>query len=70
MRRRTDSAGSRRASSTRALAAGYWRILAPEYREQLAEWLAAQGGTLEDRTIQLKGIDVPVHAKRWTVFPG
>jgi class 3 adenylate cyclase len=34
----------------------------------VADWLASQGAKLEDLSIQLKGIDVPTPAKRWTVY--
>jgi class 3 adenylate cyclase len=36
----------------------------------VAEYLASQSAQLEDVSIQLKGIDEPVHAKRWTVYSG
>ncbi len=34
----------------------------------VAEWLASQGAVLEEQSIQLKGIDEPVRARRWTVY--
>ncbi|HUS29208.1 MAG TPA: DUF5939 domain-containing protein [Kofleriaceae bacterium] len=34
----------------------------------VADWLASQNAQLEALTIQLKGIDEPTRAKRWTVY--
>jgi class 3 adenylate cyclase len=48
-----------------------WQIAMSEptaHAHGVAEWLASQGATLEDLTIQLKGIDEPTRAKRWTVY--
>lgn len=36
----------------------------------VADYLGAQGGELEDLSIQVKGIDEPIRAKRWTVYRG
>jgi len=48
-----------------------WQIAMSDATAQtpgLTEWITARGGSLEDLSIQLKGIDAPVLAKRWTVF--
>jgi class 3 adenylate cyclase len=34
----------------------------------VSDWLVGQGGSLDEHTIQLKGIDEPVRAKCWTVY--
>jgi hypothetical protein len=34
----------------------------------VAEWLVSQGAELDELTIQLKGIDEPVRARRWTLY--
>ena len=50
-----------------------WQIAMSDTTAQahgIADYLAAQNVQLEELTIQLKGIDEPVHARRWTVFRG
>jgi class 3 adenylate cyclase len=48
-----------------------WQIAMSDTTAQahgIAEYLAAQNVQLEELMIQLKGIDEPVHARRWTVY--